>query len=122
MHSGGKSGEMDNRNSIKLNTLYTEKEELLGKPCERNEFSERQKNIAKSAQTRFEEITISCVDQAMELTNTNNLVAAGGAALNGVANAKILRRCRVDQAFIHPAGDDGTAVERAIFITRCFEK
>ena len=124
MHSGGKSGEMDNRNSIKLNTLYTEKlEELLGKPCERNEFSERQKNIAKSAQTRFEEITISCVDQAMELTNTNNLVAAGGAALNGVANAKILRRCRVDQAFIHPAaGDDGTAVGAALYLSHAVLK
>jgi carbamoyltransferase len=45
----------------------------------------------------------------------DRLVTAGGCALNGVCNARILRETPFRQAYIHgAAGDDGTAVGAAL--------
>jgi carbamoyltransferase len=43
-------------------------------------------------------------------------VTAGGCALNGVCNARILRECSFKRTYIHSAaGDDGTAIGAALY-------
>ncbi|MDC0336585.1 carbamoyltransferase [Alphaproteobacteria bacterium] len=118
MHSGGQSGGQGPDGTQQLETLYTDSLlSLLGPKCNRNDWSQRQKDLAKSAQVQFENVVLHCVNKGMQSSGFKNLVTAGGAALNGVANAKILKECDVKSAFIHPAaGDDGTAVGAAFYV------
>ena len=85
--------DVDEDNRILMRRFYTDQLiKLLGQPRKRsNEITQREMDIAKSTQVRFEEAAVHCINKLHKLVPTNQLAMAGGCALNGVANARILR-------------------------------
>lgn len=81
-------------------------------------ITEREMNIAASVQKIVEELLILIVKHAKEKygQEIDNLVLAGGVALNCVANGKILREQIFKNIWIQPAaGDAGGAVGAALY-------
>jgi len=71
-------------------------------------------NLALAIQQVTEEIVLLLAKTTRELTNSPNLVMAGGVALNCVANGKLLRERIFDRIWIQPAaGDAGGALGAA---------
>lgn len=119
MHSGGVSGTLDGSNRPIIDLLFKDKiKTLLGDRGNRNEIGVRERNIAKSMQVRFEDVVIQQLKFWKHRLKVNNIVTAGGGALNGVANAKIASLDNNTQHFIHPAaGDDGTSIGAALWVS-----
>lgn len=73
-------------------------------------------DIAASIQKVTEEIILKMVNHLHKETKIENLVFAGGVALNSVANGRILRESPFRNLFIQPAaGDDGGSVGAALY-------
>ena len=110
---------VDERGEITLPPLYSEEvARRLGQPRKRGaEITQRDKDIAASCQARFEEVVLEClVGLHAEAPRCTDLVTAGGCALNGVCNARILRDTPFRRSYIHcAASDDGTAVGAALY-------
>jgi len=71
-------------------------------------------NMALAIQQVTEEIVLRLARTAKKLTGLNNLVMAGGVALNSVANGKLLRSGLFKDIWIQPAaGDAGGAIGAA---------
>jgi carbamoyltransferase len=90
----------------------------LGPPRERGaDYTQRDKDIAASVQLRFEEVVLECLAALHRRVPVSQLVAAGGCALNGVCNARILRETPFNRSYIQcAASDDGTAVGAALYV------
>ena len=88
----------------------------LGAPRKRGEpLTERDHNIAASCQLHFENVVVECLRWLHAQMPVDELVTAGGCALNGVCNARILRDTPFKRMYVHgAAGDDGTAVGAAL--------
>lgn len=72
-------------------------------------------NFAASAQKALEDVLIDFVKELKEVTNMDNLVLAGGVALNCSANGKIEKMGIFKNIFIPPfPSDAGTAVGSAL--------
>jgi len=72
-------------------------------------------DLAFAAQQVTEKIMLRLAATAREITGSQNLVMAGGVALNCVANAKIKTSCQFDSIWIQPASSDaGGAVGAAL--------
>ena len=109
----------DESGEIVLPPLYSPKLlQRLGPPRERGaEFTQRDKDIAASVQARFEEVVLGCLMALHRRVPVSNLVTAGGCALNGVCNARILRDTPFKNSYIQcAASDDGTAVGAALHV------
>jgi carbamoyltransferase len=79
------------------------------------EITQRDRDLAASCQLHFENVVIDCVSWLHKAVPSELLVTAGGCALNGVCNARILRDTPFKKMFIHgAASDDGTAVGAAL--------
>jgi carbamoyltransferase len=118
MHDGGESGVQDDTGRIVMGTMYGEDMvERLGKPRKRGlPLTQREKNIARSCQVRFEEVAIHCINRLHALVPTERIVMAGGCALNGVTNARILRESAFRQMYLQcAASDDGTCLGAAYY-------
>ncbi|QQO17704.1 carbamoyltransferase [Bradyrhizobium diazoefficiens] len=118
MHSGGESGGMDDRNAIVTGTLYTDKwAEKLGPPRQRgDELTQRQRDIARSCQVRFEDVAMDCFQKLHDRVRSNQIAYAGGCALNGVANARLLRDTPFENVYLQPAAsDDGLCIGAAMW-------
>jgi carbamoyltransferase len=118
MHSGGESGELDERDRIRMLRLFTDRwTRELGEPRARaSEITRREMDIARSCQVRFEEATLHCLDKLHQLVPTSRLACAGGCALNGVANARVLRDTPFSDVYLQAAAtDDGLAVGAALW-------
>ncbi|HPM11205.1 MAG TPA: carbamoyltransferase C-terminal domain-containing protein [Paludibacter sp.] len=118
MHEGGISGETDENGYLTMGRFYTDNLiKLLGKPRSRgNEITQREKDIARSCQVRFEEMSIHCLSRLWKITQNENLCMAGGCALNGVANARILRDTPFKVPYLQAAAsDDGTCLGAAFW-------
>lgn len=92
-------------------------EKLFGVPRRKQETEINQPymNMALAIQDITEEAVLRLANTAKELTDANNLVMAGGVALNCVANGKILRRGLFKDLWIQPgAGDAGGALGAAL--------
>ncbi len=116
MHGGGVSGLVDANKRLVVGRLFTERmTALLGKPRRRDEpLTQREKDIARSTQVRFEEAAIHCLQRLHRLIPTTQLAMAGGCALNGVANARILRETPFADPYLQSAAsDDGTCLGAA---------
>lgn len=100
-------------------TLYTPKlcKLLGGAPRKRNEpLTQREKDIARSCQVRFEEVAIHCMKHLYTLAPNDNFCMAGGSALNGVANARILRDTPFKTPYLQAAAsDEGTCLGAALW-------
>ncbi|HEV2156691.1 carbamoyltransferase [Bradyrhizobium sp.] len=113
MHRGGESGKMDERNHVEMLRLFTEKWiEKFGSPRQRGqELTQRDKDIARSCQVRFEEVAVHCFNKLHDQVSSKQVVYAGGCALNGVMNARLLRDTPFQQAYMQPASsDDGLCI------------
>jgi carbamoyltransferase len=118
MHEGGESGAVDDSNRIIMGRLYTNLLcKALGNPRERHtSLTQREMDIARSTQLRFEEIAVHCMNKLNQLVPSERLVMAGGCALNGVANARILRETPFTDHYLQAAAsDDGTCLGAAYY-------
>jgi len=108
MHQGGESGGVDESQHIKMGRLYSDRLVTeLGPVRERqNPVTQREMDIARSTQVRFEEAAIHCMTKLGELVPSDQLAMAGGSALNGVANARIHRETSFKNHYIQPAASD----------------
>jgi carbamoyltransferase len=71
-------------------------------------------DVAASAQKHFEDVLLKIAQYYIEQTGFSKLCLAGGAALNCVANQKLMNATFVDDIFIQPAaGDAGIALGAA---------
>ena len=89
---------------------------LFGFPPRTEEMpiSQNYMNMALAIQQVTEEIMIKLAETAKKLTNSENLVMAGGVALNSVGNGKLLKTGLFKDIWIQPAaGDAGGALGAA---------
>ena len=115
-YDGIESGTMDENGHILMGCQYTQKIiDLLGIPRKRSDtLTQREKDIARSCQVRFEEAAVHCVKRLHQLVPTRQLTMAGGCALNGVANARILRDTPFTDVYLQSAAsDEGTSLGAA---------
>ncbi|MGL1864220.1 MAG: carbamoyltransferase [Pseudodesulfovibrio sp.] len=92
-------------------------EALFGIPTRQaeSEISQPYMDLALAIQQVTEEIVFTLAETARELTGCENLVMAGGVALNCVANGKLLKRGTFKDVWIQPAaGDAGGALGAAL--------
>jgi len=91
---------------------------LFGPPRKRTEpISDRDRDLSASLQSRFEDIYLAMVGNAVEKTGIRNVVMAGGSVLNSVGNGRMITEGVVDRAYFHPAAsDDGTAAGAALWV------
>lgn len=67
-------------------------------------------NVAAAAQQYLEEMLETWVKTAIKQLNINKVACAGGIFLNVKANKRIREISDVEDLFVYPSGDDGTAV------------
>jgi carbamoyltransferase len=120
-HPLGKNLEecVDASGEIVLPPLYSEElVRRLGTPRAReNPLTQRENDIACSVQARFEEVVLANLNLLHKHAPTDKLVTAGGCALNGVCNARILRETPFKKSYIQcAASDDGTAIGAALYV------
>ncbi|MDO4189557.1 MAG: carbamoyltransferase [Lachnospiraceae bacterium] len=92
--------------------------ELFDGPAREQEskITKREMDIAASVQKITEEIVENLAKHALEITGENNLVMAGGVALNCVANGKLIKNGIVKNIWVQPAaGDAGCALGCALY-------
>jgi len=92
-------------------------EKLFGLPRRESDADPDQDymNLALAIQEVTEEIVLRLARTAQEITQSDNLVMAGGVALNCVANGKLLRSGLFKDLWIQPAsGDAGGALGAAL--------
>jgi carbamoyltransferase len=85
------------------------------------ETSEGQRfaDIAASVQRVLEDVLVDIAHELHEKTGLPDLCLAGGVALNGVANARILAASGFERIFVPPApGDAGCALGAALYADR----
>ena len=88
-------------------------DDLFGGPPREPEtkLTQREMDLARSVQVVCEEIMLRMAQTAQRETNLDNLVLAGGVALNCVGNGRLLREGPFKRLWIQPAaGDAGGAL------------
>ena len=95
-----------------------EAKRALGPPREPgSEITQRDKDIAASAQLVLEEVVLRLLRTLHARTGETNLCLAGGAAFNSVMNGRIIREGPFEDVFIQPvAGDAGCSLGAALQI------
>ncbi|HYA26285.1 MAG TPA: carbamoyltransferase C-terminal domain-containing protein [Terriglobales bacterium] len=79
------------------------------------EITQREMDLAYAMQHRFEEVFFHLLSQLHKRVPIEELVMAGGCALNSVANGKLFDRTPFRHTWIQPAsGDEGLAVGAAL--------
>lgn len=92
---------------------------LLDGPIARKgeEMTKRHQDIAAALQLVTEDILIKILNYVHKETKSNNIVMAGGTALNSVFNGKILKSTPFKKIWIQPnASDGGTSLGVASYI------
>ena len=78
-------------------------------------------DCAASVQRMLEDILVDIATRLRRETGARDLCLAGGVALNGVANARILCEAGFERVFVPPApGDAGCAVGAALYADRVY--
>ncbi|NQU20153.1 MAG: carbamoyltransferase [Candidatus Nealsonbacteria bacterium] len=94
-------------------------DKLFGGPPRKPEspITQREMDLAASIQAVTEETMLRTARHVHEETGIENLVLAGGVALNCVGNGRILREGPFERIWIQPAaGDAGGALGAAMFV------
>ncbi|MFH1511389.1 MAG: carbamoyltransferase N-terminal domain-containing protein [Candidatus Woesearchaeota archaeon] len=92
---------------------------LLGGPVRKpeSEVTKRHEDIAAALQMVTEDVMQKMLVNLHYVTKCDNLVIAGGVALNSVFNGKILRNTPFANVWIQPAaGDAGTSMGAALYL------
>ena len=80
-----------------------------------SELTQREMDLAYAMQRRFEEVFFHLLNQLYRRMPGEDLVMAGGCALNSVANGKLFARTPFRRTWIQPAaGDEGLAIGAAL--------
>jgi carbamoyltransferase len=93
-------------------------ERLLG-PARRPDepITDRHREIASAVQHLTEDLVTRYILFGQKLVPSRNLCLAGGVALNGVANAKVIETGYFDSVFVQPAANDaGTSIGAALVV------
>ena len=104
---------------VKVPRLWDDAMVSLFGPARRREdpLTDRDCDLAASLQTRFEEVYLALVADAVERTGVRSVAMAGGSVLNSVGNGRMITERFVDRAYFQPAAsDDGTAVGSALWV------
>jgi carbamoyltransferase len=90
--------------------------ELFGAPREPHaEITQRDMDLAYAMQHTFEEVFFHLLNDLHKRVPSEDLVMAGGCALNSVANGKLFTRTPFQHTWIQPAaGDEGLAIGAAL--------
>ena len=90
---------------------------LFGAPREPHaEITQRDMDLAYAMQNHFEEIFFHLLNRLHERVPVDELVMAGGCALNSVANGKLFNETAFRDTWIQPAaGDEGLAIGAALY-------
>ena len=118
MHRGGESGAVDAQGNLVMDPFYTDRlRDLLGGKRDREApLGQREKDIARSCQARFEEAFMHCARRLHRLVPSPRIAYAGGCALNGVANARLLRDTPFQQPYLQAASsDEGCSLGAALW-------
>jgi carbamoyltransferase len=102
-----------------LGPLYSPKvTRLLGPPREPGaELSTHYQNVAASLQAMLEEAEFNLVKMLHRCTGATALCLAGGVALNGIFNGKVLPQTEFEDIYVQPAANDaGTAMGVCYFL------
>ena len=93
-------------------------ERLLGPARQPDEpITDRHRDIAAAIQRLTEDLVTRYVLFGQKIAPSRNLCLAGGVALNGVANSKVIETARFDSVFIQPAANDaGTSIGAALVV------
>ncbi|MBP5592468.1 carbamoyltransferase [bacterium] len=94
-------------------------EKLFGFPRRKSEseLTQQYMNMAYAIQEITEEMVLKLAETAKELTKSENIVLAGGVALNCVANGKLLRTKMFKGIWVQPAsGDAGGSLGAALAV------
>ncbi len=82
---------------------------------------QRYADCAASVQRMLEDILVDIASRLRRETGAHDLCYAGGVALNGVANVRILTEAGFDRVFVPPApGDAGCALGAALYADRIY--
>ena len=102
--------------SPRFKNLYNQNmKKLFDFDFENQKIGEHHYDLAKSVQSKYEEIIINYIKYYKEKYNTHYLSLAGGCAMNSLANGKILKELDFKDIYIPPApGDAGGAIGAAI--------
>ena len=103
------------------NNLYSKKlEELLNiKDLDIKEITQTHKNIAASAQKVFENKLLEICNEIKKMNISENLVYAGGCALNSLANKKLRESKIFKNIFIpYAPGDGGGSIGSALITSK----
>jgi carbamoyltransferase len=109
--------QIDTDGTVKLAPHFSSRmEKLFGKAREPNsEITQRDMDLAYAMQHNFEEVFFHLANTLHSQVPFENLVMAGGCALNSVANGKVFTRTPFRQTWIQPAaGDEGLALGAAL--------
>jgi len=89
---------------------------FFGEPREPHaEITQRDMDLAYAMQHRFEEVFFHLLQQLHQRVPVEDLVMAGGCALNSVANGKLFHQTPFRRTWIQPAaGDEGLAIGAAL--------
>jgi len=93
--------------------------DLLGGPIRKaeGELTQRHKDISAALQLVTEDMVTKILLHIHEVTKEDNIVLAGGVALNSVYNGKILRSTPFKKIWIQPnASDGGTSIGAAAYV------
>jgi carbamoyltransferase len=90
--------------------------EAFGEPRQpRTEITQREMDLAYAMQRRFEDVFFHLLNQLHARVECDDLVMAGGCALNSVANGKLFAHTPFRRTWIQPAaGDEGLAIGAAL--------
>jgi carbamoyltransferase len=109
--------EIEPDGTVKLARHFSDRmPEHFGPPREPEaEITQRDMDLAFAMQSRFEEIFFHLLNHLHQRVPEQNLVMAGGCALNSVANGKLFQQTPFRQTWIQPAaGDEGLAIGAAL--------
>lgn len=113
---GLNEAQLSDGGQMKLGRIFSDQlVGIFGQPRDRSsEITQREKDIARSTQVRFEQAAANCMNTLSKRVPIERLAMAGGCALNGVMNACIYRDFPVEQMYLQSAAsDDGTAIGAA---------
>jgi carbamoyltransferase len=119
-HTQGVETGSDEYGSPSFLPLYTRKwiEQFGEARVNGAELTLRDQDIAASLQQRLEQAFVHLANLLHKKTGLTDLCLAGGVALNGVANGKLLEQTPFKRIFVQPAaGDDGTALGAAAWLS-----
>lgn len=114
--NGISGADFTDNGAMRMGRIFTIALERLLGPARQagTDVTQREKDIARSTQLRFEQAAGHCIARLAEQVPLTRLAMAGGCALNGVMNARIRRDFPVEQVYLQSAAsDDGTAIGAA---------